>query len=87
MPDAAQKNWSAGLACRCIFRILVFLPIAWSVLNGFRGFRRGHDATFAQTAIVSVQHCLAGATLVLFLVGASLGVYVLVIRARRAAGV
>jgi len=74
------RSWSALLACRGIFRTLAFLPIAWSVLNEFRDIRRGDSGTFAQTAIVAIQHSIAWTTFGLFLLGAALGFYLLIVR-------
>ena len=81
---SVRRSWSALLACRGIFRVLAFLPIAWSVLNVFRDVRHGDNATFVPTAIVAIQHCIAWTTSGLFLLGASLVFYLLVVRLRSA---
>jgi hypothetical protein len=53
-----------------VVRVLVFMPVAWSVLNAFRTFDR--EENFKERAIVMVQDCISWATLTLFLISAAL---------------
>jgi hypothetical protein len=80
----ASKGFSWALACRGIFQVLVFLPIAWSILNEFRDNRHVDNTTAAQAAIIAIQNSLGWATFVLFLLGAAVGFYGRIIRLRSA---
>lgn len=75
---------SLALASRGIFRTLACLPIAWSILNGFRDVRRGDSGTFAQTAIVAIQHIIVWATVFLSLMAIAISFYWFVSRLRGA---
>jgi hypothetical protein len=77
------RRWPA-LVWHSIFQALVFLPIAWSILNGFRDWRHGDGTTFAQAVIIAIQHCIAWAMIFLFFLAIGICFYWFVSRLRGA---
>uniref|UniRef100_Q01TR6 Transmembrane protein n=1 Tax=Solibacter usitatus (strain Ellin6076) TaxID=234267 RepID=Q01TR6_SOLUE len=63
-----------------VVRVLVFMPIGWSVLNAIRPFDR--EPALKERAIVFVQRCFSWATLALFLVATALSLIATVARLR-----